>query len=377
MNGSCAKEFLQRLHGRLDRTTDGVVAWMHKAPGGRVETLYAPPSEVPPRVVQWSAGNVWVSVATFLGRRACDNAVCVPALWVDLDPQSAARGELAGWQRAAHQKLMAFVPSPSLVVFSGRGYHGYWLFAEPVRVRDGVDRARQVVEANKMLERRLGGDSVSDLARVMRVPGTLNPKTNARCRLLVEDGPIYDVDGLISALDVVVRPVDAFADTSSVTVSGAGGTAFVPAQERTRSPRRRGRPSLGVTVRDLRGLPAWARVLVVGGVWSAKGRYRRPGGLDRSRADLAAVGAMVRAGWPDTRVVAAFGRRDWLIGARYRELGTRGLDYLRRTISKARQREQGQQDNEESARRLRLGAEVKDSATAWGDDNLCYLPLLS
>ena len=331
-------EFVKRLHGRLDRQTDGVVAWMHKAPGGRIETLYGAPCEVPPGVVRWSAGSVWVSVATFRTRRGCDNVACVPSLWVDLDPESVTSDELAGWQCAAHQKLMAFVPCPSLVVFSGRGYHGYWLFAEPVRVRNGDNRARQVVQANKMLERRLDGDTVSDLARVMRVPGTVNPKTNACCRLLVEDGPIYDFDELISTLQVDASPAASWTDAPFSRVAvGVDEMAPVSAPERTRLPRGRGRPSLGVTVRDLRGLPAWARALVVGGVWSGKGRYRRPGGLDRSRADLAAVGAMARAGWPDTRLVAAFSRRDWLIGARYRELGTRGPDYLRRTIAKARQ----------------------------------------
>ena len=145
-------------------------------------------------------------------------------------------------------------------------------------------------------------------------------------------------DTLISALHVDTTPVVASAETSRAGMAVSGGqTTPVRTPESACPPRGRGRAPLGVTLRDLRSLPLWARALVVGGVWSAKGRYRRPGGLDRSRADLAAVGAMVRAGWPDTRLVAAFRRRDWLIGARYRELGTRGPDYLRRTIAKARQ----------------------------------------
>ena len=334
--------FVQRLHRRLDHTTDGVVAWMHKEPGGRIDTLYASPRQVPPRVVRWSGGDIWVSVATFLTRRGRDNVVCVPALWVDIDPQNVAGGGLAVWQRAAYQKLMAFVPEPSLVVFSGRGFHSYWLVAKPVRVRDDDGRARQVVQANRMLARRLDGDAVGDLARVMRVPGTINPKTNTRCRLLVEDGPIYDFDVLVSALHVDACPTGSSTDASSGRRAvGVDGMVFGLAPERTRVPRGRGRPSLGATVRDLRGLPPWARALVVGGVWSAKGRYRRPGGLDRSRADLAAIGAMVRAGWPDQRIRAAFRRRDWFVGARYRQLAQaeatkRADDYLARTIAKAR-----------------------------------------
>ncbi len=191
--------FVQRLHGRLDCTTDGVVAWMHKQPGGRIHTLYAPPRQVPAPAARWSSGHTWVSVSTFLSRRRRDNVVCVPCLWVDIDPPNVTSGGLAEWQRAAYQKLLAFVPGPSLVVCSGRGFHAYWLFAEPVRVRDVDDRAHQVVQANRILARRLDGDAVGDLARVMRVPGTINPKTNTRCRLLVEDGPIYDFDVLVSA----------------------------------------------------------------------------------------------------------------------------------------------------------------------------------
>ena len=248
---------------------------------------------------------------------------------------------MAGWQRAAYQKLIACVPDPSLVVFSGRGYHAYWVFAEPVRVCEGDDRARQVVQANRILARRLDGDAVGDLARVMRVPGTVNPRTNMCCHLQVEDGPIYDFDALVRALDVDACPVVSSTDASFSRMAGdVDGMASVSAPEKTRLPRGRGRPSLGVTVRDLRGLPPWARVLVVGGAWAAKGRYRRPGGLDRSRADLAAIGAMVRAGWPDQRIRAAFRRPDWLVGVRYRRLTAEGTqradDYLARTIAKAR-----------------------------------------
>ena len=144
---------------------------------------------------------------------------------------------------------MAFVPGPSLVVFSGRGFHGYWLVAKPVRVRDDDDRARQVVQANRTLARRLDGDAVGDLARVMRMAGTTNPKTNTRCRLLVEDGPIYDFDVLVRALDVGACPaVSSTAASFSRLAVGVDGMASVSAPEKTRVPRGRGRPSLGATV---------------------------------------------------------------------------------------------------------------------------------
>ena len=157
----------------------------------------------------------------------------------------------------------------------------------------------------------------------------------------MEDGPIYDFDVLVRALHVEACPaVSSTAASSARMAVDVDGITSVSAPEKARAPRGRGRPSLGATVRDLRGLPPWAQALVVGGVWAAKGRYRRPGGVDRSRADLAAIGAMVRAGWPDSRIAAAFRRRDWLVGARYRQLaveGTRRAEgYLDLTIAKAR-----------------------------------------
>lgn len=108
------------------------------------------------------------------------------------------------------------------------------------------------------------------------------------------------------------------------------------------APRGRGRPKLRCTVRDLRTLKPWARALVLG-----RGdlqRYRNHGSLivDRSRADFAAVGAMVAADWSDDQIFAAFSRADWWIGDRVRELHDlegwkRASDYLARTIQRARE----------------------------------------
>ena len=92
---------------------------------------------------------------------------------------------------------------------------------------------------------------------------------------------------------------------------------------------------------DLRKLPPWVRLLVKGGVWATGARFRKRGGLDRSRGDLAAVGALLRAGWNEEKIVAAFQRPDWFVGDKYREIArTRGEaradEYLARTIARAR-----------------------------------------
>ena len=333
--------FLHALHRQVNARQDGHVAFVFK--GVITKTVYAPVNAVPEEVASWP-GHVWVSVCTFGHRRAQEAARAVPALWVDLDPPKDLTGSaLDEWQHIAHERLMSFALRPSLVVFSGRGWHGYWLFRKPVWLAaDGADRqhlAALIVRTNQTLAARLGGDAVGDLARVMRLPGTVNPRTGTICRLVSSDGPLYDLDVVVKALAPAGRR------EPSREQGARSASCSVPRDIRVNKPlvRRRhpGRPPRGVTVRDLRTLPAWARVLVTSGVWRAGRRYRTPGGFDRSRADMAVVGAMVRADWPDVRIRAVFRRRDWLIGVRYRELIhrdgiQRANDYLDRSITKAR-----------------------------------------
>lgn len=79
--------------------------------------------------------------------------------------------------------------APSLVIHSGNGLHVWWILDEPWLVRDGVDPERERAAMATLAEDwsstlryhadRLGHwkiDSTFDLARVMRVPGTLNVK---------------------------------------------------------------------------------------------------------------------------------------------------------------------------------------------------------
>lgn len=68
-------------------------------------------------------------------------------------------------------------PTPSVVVDSGGGIHGYWLLDEPW-VLDSDD-ARQVAELvqRAWVQQAIGADpSVHDLVRILRIPGTLNFK---------------------------------------------------------------------------------------------------------------------------------------------------------------------------------------------------------
>ena len=331
-----AKAFLKRLHRHVGKKDSGYRVYLFKRQtAGSPRSLLWPTPWTLPRLVSTWPGSTFVSICTYWYCHRADNAICVPALWVDLDPHTElSADDWMNWSQAACDRLAASTVPPTMVVLSGRGVHAYWRLADPVRLRpfdpnrDAL--AAAVVKGNKALERLFGGDSVSDLARCLRLPGSINPRTGTQCELLDWEGPEYGFWDLLSALDVHGMDGASRRAPRQTASPGVSHDALGPVPSH-------------MTVEDLQSLPGWARALVVDGAASGGGRYtKRGGGLDRSRADMAAVGAMVAAGWSDVRIAAVFAQDDWLIGDRYRELrGQRGAarahDYLSRTRTRARE----------------------------------------
>jgi len=115
--------------------------------------------------------------------------------WADLGDD----GEL-GWHGdawAVDRILVALdevgIPTPSLIVGSGRGYHAKWLFERAVPWQ-ALDRW-SVVERTiaERLQGPLGADlKATDAARVLRVVGTVNSRTGTVARLVYSN----DVKGL-------------------------------------------------------------------------------------------------------------------------------------------------------------------------------------
>lgn len=97
--------------------------------------------------------------------RATD-ARWLTALWVDVDEV----GD-SGYRRC----IGALGAPPSLVVSSGGGWHGYWLLTEPLCLdRDDREMVKRTLKGMALAA---GSDTrVADLARVMRIPGTVNTK---------------------------------------------------------------------------------------------------------------------------------------------------------------------------------------------------------
>ena len=111
---------------------------------------------------------MYVGVAHRQGNVGTKNGVKrLFALWGDLDLKekhtSATRLE----------QLFGLSCPPSMLVWSGGGYHPYWPLEEPVRVEEELARAERIMER---IAEGLSGDAVYDRSRILRVPGTLNHK---------------------------------------------------------------------------------------------------------------------------------------------------------------------------------------------------------
>jgi putative DNA primase/helicase len=164
------------------------------------------------------------------------DTLALPALWADVDiagpghlhDPAKYEGRVLPPDEAAGRALVALsgLPAPSLWIHSGGGLYPVWLLDVPYVVPVDDDGARAAVgqlagEWQRVLtaaSKRFGwhyGSGIGDLARVLRVPGTVNRKAGLErpCRVLEHDGPRYSLAALRVALEVasaaVAPPVNA------------------------------------------------------------------------------------------------------------------------------------------------------------------------
>lgn len=77
-----------------------------------------------------------------------------------------------GWKQ---EQIDTLTPTPSIIIFSGGGWHCYWLLNETVNVTDENRESMRELQAEWV--KCMGGDnSAKDLARVLRVPSSFNNK---------------------------------------------------------------------------------------------------------------------------------------------------------------------------------------------------------
>lgn len=129
------------------------------------------------------------------GRGSNNDVSAIPGLWIDIDVAGGAhkQKDLPPTVENAVTFLKEFPLLPTALVHSGHGLHGYWLFKEPWEFESDTERQeaarllRRFQKTLQALAKQQGWklDTTSDLARVLRVPGTFNHKDNPPAKVEV------------------------------------------------------------------------------------------------------------------------------------------------------------------------------------------------
>lgn len=131
--------------------------------------------------------------------------LCVTTLYADIDIKGNAHAQtsLPSNVDEAIDFLHGLKIKPSIIVNSGNGIHGYWLLDKPFIIETEDDR-KHILSIFKCFGRYVNSeakkrnwkiDSVYDLARILRVPGTINHKlsTGAKCEVIESDGKRHNI----------------------------------------------------------------------------------------------------------------------------------------------------------------------------------------
>lgn len=125
--------------------------------------------------------------------------------YVDLDIKGPAHAKklLPESEREVLDYIANLPYSPSFIVQSGNGIQAYWIFRVPFRIRDGTDLAyiKGILSGFEIYAKKLAYethgwdfDTVADLPRMLRMPGTTNFKTaeHNQCKILSESPVRYE-----------------------------------------------------------------------------------------------------------------------------------------------------------------------------------------
>jgi hypothetical protein len=251
------------------------------------------------------------------GRGVAADAVAIPALPADVDvAKLGAKKPYFPSRAAALSFLLGLVLVPSLFVWTGGGYHAWWLFRELWWFADPADHAaaaallkrwqRYLQQQAKALG--VAIDSTFDAARLLRIPGTINHRHGSVVRIERATGRRYnpgDFEEFVAAIP---------ADAAALEPLVSNGLRLDP---NAKPPE----PQFSILyARNPRFALSWDR--------------ERPDLVDQSASgyDMSLAHFAVRAGWTDQEVV------DLLIASRTRHGNDPKLrlDLFSRTIQRAR-----------------------------------------
>lgn len=115
---------------------------------------------------------------TLRAHRHASKALALKAIWIDID---CGEGKDYPTQAEGAEALTEFIaatqmPPPTAIVNSGRGLHAYWISDKPLTAEQWRPYAEGL--KHEVLRHKFAKDAglITDAARVLRVPGTVNQK---------------------------------------------------------------------------------------------------------------------------------------------------------------------------------------------------------
>lgn len=162
-----------------------VILWEKTGGPGRWHKLQ-PGDAYIPALLSAQTGKIdrYLTINEFYAWRLVRNIKSLRALYIDIDGNENLEAALEALRDAG-------LPPPTLVVFSGRGMHFYWLHKPvPAAALPVWQRCQDVLF--KALAP-LGGDpSAKDCTRVLRLVGSINSKSNTTVKGLILDPNLYE-----------------------------------------------------------------------------------------------------------------------------------------------------------------------------------------
>lgn len=121
-------------------------------------------------IKQHERENLYYGAASRNGGGTAEHCREMPFLFADIDFKT-----FNGGEDKARARLEGFSLVPSIVVNSGGGLHCYWMLDKPIQ--NAYESREQLKAALLGIAQAVGGDpQVCEVARVMRLPGSLNHK---------------------------------------------------------------------------------------------------------------------------------------------------------------------------------------------------------
>lgn len=275
------------------------------------------------------------------------HAAAIPGVWADIDVVGGPDdppGKLLAPDVDAALEIANGILTPTVLVHSGYGVQAWWLLEEPwsLEGEDARGQAGRMVQGwqrllrNAALDKGFGLDPTHDLARLMRLPGTLNNKgpdgTTAPVRVLEDDGPRYPMEEIAGYAIAAAPPQQA----SKVNL---GSNRRFPVRKFD---------ALRDNHESFRG--TWEHTL----------RDRKTKGWSMSEYDLALASMAVNAGWSDDEVAELIAEHRRKHNGEDDPKAAR-TDYLERTIARARQNEKAAERTEHQEAAIDEMADMAES----------------